>query len=255
MGKRRGNRSTSTTIRKEFDRAALRKAVEGEGVDLREWSSYGVVGTLDEEGNLLTSDDNIYVAPAGVTVDVVLLPSGVPVPCRYAGIAGGEDTLIFAPIEPGAEVRVSIPSGDLREPPVIESVLHNQFQKMPLGDDKKPRWKNDRVLVFHGTKPIELRQGSGSVVRLEADGEISMVPGGGKSVKAGSANDGDLEAAGLGDSTQGHLDALKIAFDIHTHVVPNPSSLGTPPAVASAPPVPQSPDVPDVTSSNVKVKK
>lgn len=255
MGKRRGNRSTSSTVRKEFDRALLRKAVEGEGIDLREWSSYGVVGTLDEEGNLLTSDDNIYMAPAGVTVDVVLLPSGIPIPCRYAGIAGGEDTLIFAPIEPGAEVRVSLPSGDLREPPVIESVLHNQSQKMPLGDDKKPRWQNDRVLVFHGTKPIELRQGSGSVVRMETDGEISMVPGGGKKVKAGSANDGDLEDAALGESLKSHLDLLQNAFDTHTHLVPNPSSTGSPPTIISAIPVPLSPPVPDVTSSNVRVKK
>ncbi len=188
MGKRRGNRSTSTTIRKEFDRAALRKAVEGEGIDLREWSSYGVVGTLDEEGNLLTGPENIYMAPAGVTVDVVLLPSGIPIPCRYAGIAGGEDTLIFAPIEPGAEVRVSLPSGDLREPPVIESVLHNQSQKMPLGDDKKPRWQNDRVLVFHGKKPIELRQGSGTVVRLETDGSASWEVASGKQLHLGAPN-------------------------------------------------------------------
>ena len=180
------NRSTSTTIRREFDQAALREAVKGEGVDLREWSSYGVVGTLDEEGNLVTGDDNIYIAPAGCTVDVVLLPLNIPIPCRYAGIAGGEDTLIFAPIEPGAEVRVSLPSGDLREPPVIESVLHNQSQKMPLGDDKKPRWQNDRVLVFHGKKPIELRQGSGTVVRLETDGSASWEVASGKQLHLGA---------------------------------------------------------------------
>ena len=83
------NRGTSTTVRREFDQAALREAVKGEGVDLRFWSSYGVVGSLDEDGKLVSGPENIYIAPAGCTVDVVLLPLNIPCPCRYAGIAGG----------------------------------------------------------------------------------------------------------------------------------------------------------------------
>jgi hypothetical protein len=102
--------------------------------------------------------------------------------------------------------------------------------------------------VYADGVPIELRTKSGAKVRMETSGEVSAVPASGKVVKLGAVADGDLEAAALGDTIKSFMDTTKLWQDTHLH------SGGTIFGLTGIPTV-TSPTVPDVTSSNVKVKK
>jgi len=238
----KGRFHAGTNVRREFDLSRFRDAVK----DTRHWVSYGVVGTVNDAGDVDDTDQNaILIAPGGVMVDVVLYPSEEPVTCRYAGISGGPSVTILAPIHPGDEVLVALPDGELGLPPAIVAILNSRAVPLPLEQDGKPVFRNDRLSVFAQDVPVEVRTASGASVRLETDGTISAVPAANQEVRLGATT--GLEAAALGDTLQTFLSVLKTAFNTHEH--PVAAAPGT-----TGPPIQQI-DPPTVTSSNVKVKK
>jgi hypothetical protein len=239
----------------KIDFQKLAKAVGGPGIDPRTWVSYGIVCTITDDGQPNYVDPKaIFVAPDGVWADVLLVPSDTPVTARVQLGVGGKKAQINCPIEPGDQVLVILPEGLMSNALTIVAILNNQAAQLGLDDESKPQFKNDRLSIYVDGIPIELRTKSGATVRMEVDGEVSMVPASGKFVKAGATADGDLEFAARGDTIKSFMDSVKTWLDTHIHsgVTTGAGVSGPPPAV---PPPGLSPSVPDVTSSNVKVKK
>jgi hypothetical protein len=149
---RRRNQASST-----IDIGLVAKSLRGPGTDTRRWVSYGTVGVIGDDGVFdTTSYAGIAVTPKGVFVDVRLEPSGLPVTARLA-LGIGSCGHILAPIRPGDEVIVVSPEGDYNTPPLITSILNNAAHKQPLGSDRKPVFKNDRLLIEIGSGyPVEV---------------------------------------------------------------------------------------------------
>lgn len=150
-----------TNIRRVLDTRRLAEALKAPGIDTRHWVSYATVCTVDDEGTVNPNDHRaIYVGPEGVEVDVLLEPLGIPVTCKYAGCAGGREAVIMAPIRPGDRVLVTLPDGDAMQTPVILAVLNSAEHKVPLDIDRKPTFKNDRVMVWSRVLPVEIIAGT-----------------------------------------------------------------------------------------------
>lgn len=166
----RGRTQAGTGVRRELDLPKVRDAMK----DARAWCSYGIVATVGDDGTINDTDQHaVLIAPGGVAVDVVLAPSEEPVTCRYAGIAGGPDVTIYAPIHAGDEVLVVIPDGQLGLPPVIVAIMTSRAAPLPIENDGKPVFRNDRLSIFSRTVPIEIRTPGGSV-RVEPDGKVNL---------------------------------------------------------------------------------
>src|SRR5205814_5797742 len=102
----------------------------------------------------------------------------LPITARLCIGVGGSCS-ILAPIRPGDEVLVTLPDGGNADPAIV-AILNNEHAPIPIDADNKPVFKNDRLSVFARGVPIEVRTDGGASVRLEANGEVSMVPGGGQ---------------------------------------------------------------------------
>lgn len=158
--------------RRDIDHRRVAESLKGPGIDTRFWCSHATVGTMDDQGKFDPTDKrSIIVAPDGVWVDVRLEPSGIPVTARVQLGVGGQ-AHILAPINPGDEVLVHIPSGNPSNPPTVAAILNNQRFKIPIGKDKKPIFKNDRVLIHVKDKlPIEL-----NAVKIQLGDETAAEP-------------------------------------------------------------------------------
>ena len=153
----------------------LSKGLAQPGMDDRYWVSYGTVGVMSEDGEFDPTDPHaIYNGPEGVEVEVLLEPLGIPCVCVYAGIYGGRKCTIFAPIKAGDRVLVGLPGGDPSAVPVIIAVLHNAEDVVPLGEDRKPVFRNDRLFVWIQDGPIDIRTKDGGKVLIEQDGTITV---------------------------------------------------------------------------------
>lgn len=236
-----------TSVRQTPDTGRLATALSMAGIDPRYWVSYGTVGVEKDDGTVDFTDPlAVFISPEGVEVDVCLEPLGIVVTCLYTGVQGGDKVSMMSPIEPGDRVLVNLPDGDTAGPPAIEAILHSANNPMPVGEDGLPIFQNDRLLIWAAADvPVDMQQAGGSRVELRTNGDIVGTPADGSKVKWGGET--DLEDAGLGNSIQAHLDAIKSWADTHIHPDPSSGSTGVP--------TNPSPDVPDVTSSNVQVKK
>jgi hypothetical protein len=135
----------------------MSEALKAPGIDPRHWVSYGTVCAIDDAGKPDFADPGcIYIGPEGVEVDVLLEPLGLPVTAHYYGVQGGCEVSFFTPIRPGDRVVVILPDGEPTLPPVIVAILHSNYCRVPLGTDNKPVFKNDRVLVWSQTVPVEV---------------------------------------------------------------------------------------------------
>lgn len=144
------------------------------GSDLRHWCSYATVATTSgDDGQMNVTDPNaILITPAGVEVDVVLEPSGYPCTARY-GISAGS-VHINAPIRPGDQVIVGVPDGDASMVPQIFCIINGSSDPMPVGDDGKPIYRNDRMMIHAAAGvPIEIRNADGTMVRI-TDGLVEL---------------------------------------------------------------------------------
>lgn len=155
-----------TNVRRTFDTRRLSEALKSQDIDLRHWVSYGTVGTIDRAGEFDPTDSRaIYNGPEGVEVDVLLEPLGLPALCKYPGMHGGPNVIIAAPIKPGDLVLVGLPDGGALLPPVILAVLNSATRRVPLDANRKPVFKNDRVII-HSNVPVEVHADK---IRLGSD--------------------------------------------------------------------------------------
>lgn len=155
----------------------LAEAVKSPGIDPRHWVSYGTVGVTDDAGNLDFSSTAkcLYIGPEGVEVDVILQPLNIPVTAHYYGLQGGCEATMLTPIRPGDRVLVVLPDGDPTLPPVIVAILHSAYCKVPLGPDRKPIFRNDRVFIWSTSLPVEV---NAPIVRMgDATSNEPMVLG------------------------------------------------------------------------------
>ena len=188
-----------TGTHRPLDSAALAKVVERAGIDPRHWSSYGTVCTLNDDGSFNFDDPlSVYTSPDGCHVDVLIHPVLQHVTCRYSGVQGGSAGTIYTPIQPGDEVLVIIPDGDLRQAPVITRILSAEHSRLPMGPDRKPLWQNDRILIHGNTVPVEIRTAGGGHILVAMDGTVTV-------------NDGTKGAARLDDTTKLTMSPADIA--------------------------------------------
>lgn len=213
-------RSTGTSTRRVADVRRLAEAIKSSGIDPRHWVSYGTVGSVDDDGVLDATDPlAIAIGPAGVEVDVVLEPLQLPVTCHYAGIQGGCSATILSPIKPGDQVIVVLPEGDPMGPPVIVSILHSQACKLPLGEDKKPIFQNDRLFIWAEVGPVDVRTKGGVKLTLTQDGkaqvEAALVELGGTGLEQfGPTSDGVVTGKGIDPFTGKTYAALGSASQV-----------------------------------------
>lgn len=229
---------------RSLDMQRIASALAGPGMDPRLWVSYGTVSTGaitsgpddDQQTFDVTDPHAVAISAAGVAVDVVLEPSMQLVTCHYAGVQGGMDCVVLAPIFVGDRVLVVMPDGTLggSGPPVIVAILNSDSEQIPLGPDRKPLFQNDRVLIWAKEVPIDIRTEGGSRIQVNEDGTVIV-------------NEGTKGVARIQDQVQVPLSGLPIATDgIYALAT---SLLLTGLFVASpSPPVPP-PDVPDVTTN------
>lgn len=175
MKKRQG---TGTGTRSTLDTRMLAEALKGPGIDSRHWVSYGTVGTVDDQGNANYSDArSVYVGPEGVEVDVILEPLGLPVTCHYYGVQGGQSVTFLTPIHAGDRVVVILPEGSPATPPVIVAILHSAHDKVPIGDDNLPIFRNDRVFLWTKDVDIDIRTKNGARVDITQDNKVNVRAG------------------------------------------------------------------------------
>jgi hypothetical protein len=155
------------------DMGRVSRGLAREGMDTRHWVSYGTVATVHgEDGKPSYTDPHaVVITPSGIDVDVILEPSGCPTTCTY-GRAG--QVSFLAPIHPGDQVLVVIPDGDLSMVPRIVEVIGGASAPLPVEEDGKPVFRNDRLSIFARGVPVEVRTDGGSAVRVRPDGSVQV---------------------------------------------------------------------------------
>lgn len=144
------------------------------GLDTRAWVAYGTVASVRGEDDAPNFDDPnaVVISPKGIDVDVVFEHyDNHPVTCSYGTQLG--EGCILTPVRSGDLVMVEIPDGDLGTVPVISKVMAGPGAQLMLNpDDRKPWFRNDRVIVTAKTVPIELRTAGGGRVLVDQDGNV-----------------------------------------------------------------------------------
>lgn len=183
------------------DWASIAEALARPGMDPREWLCWGTVATMDDEGDAHYDDPHaIHQGPEGVEVDVYLETLDKLVTCHYPGIQGGGRVYVGAPIGPGDRVVVGMPEGDTGGC-VILAIGNGASDPVPLGDDKKPIFQNDRLLVWSESYPVDIRIQDGPSILAEPSGTVTIDAA---HVKVGSAN--AAQKAVLGDAQKAKMD-------------------------------------------------
>ncbi len=213
----------------------MASAVQRPGIDPRTWISLAVVTELG------------FDAEEGPFADVRLLPTGEVETCLVGTLYAGGGFGLWAPLKVDDTVLVALPNGDPGAGPIVVCRMWDKadppFAEMKAAEEQDGHAVPTAGVVLRVEAGQTLRILAGDTVVTVSGSDVTITPGGSGKVKLGGAD--GLQAAALGDTLKTHLDALKLAFDTHTHV----ESGGT-----TAVPVPLSPTVPDVTSSNVEVK-
>jgi hypothetical protein len=169
-------RRAGTNVRREPDVGAVAAALSRPGIDSRVWSCYATVCVVHDDGSMDVDDpDAVVISPDGVDVDVMLEPYLVPATCRY-GLQAGVAT-ILAPVRPGDMVLVEFPGGDMAAVPQIVKVCGGAHTRLPLEQDGKPIFRNDRLSIHARGVPVEIRTDGGAKLTLGADGSVVVESG------------------------------------------------------------------------------
>lgn len=186
---RRGRKRIGTNIRRELDMSQIGEGLKRPGLDTRLWVTRGTVASVrgEDEQPDFTDSNAVLITPKGVEVDVFLDLYEQMVTCTYGLQAG--DAWIVGPINPGDLVVVILPDGEFGAVPRIVAVEAGPHTQMPLEEDRKPVFRNDRLHIFTKTVPIEIRTAGGARVVLDQDGTVNM-------------NQGEQGVARLQDTTQ-----------------------------------------------------
>lgn len=192
------------TPAREPDARLISEGLKAPGMDTREWIDYGTVASLrDDDGQPDFSDPNaVVIAPRGVEVDVLYGVNQTPITCKYGTQCGVG--VILTPIRPGDLVLVSIPGGDPGNGGKILSVMPGPHTPLPVEDDGKPIFRNDRVSITARGVPIEIRTTGGGKVVIDEDDIKATNPNGAVVELTG---DGDVKVHGgevnMNEGTQG----------------------------------------------------
>jgi hypothetical protein len=137
------------------------------------WVSNATVAVVGDDGEPDFEDPHsVHIGPQGVSVDVILDPGGMPMTCRYNGLAGGQAGSIQYPVQPGDEVVVLIPSGEMGGAPIALPAFSSAWAPLPLGPDRKPLFNNDRIHVYAKNVPIDIRTAGGARILVNQDGTV-----------------------------------------------------------------------------------
>jgi len=229
-------RARSVSARRGMDMTRFAQGLRTAGVDLRFWMSYATVAVVDDETGRpdFTNPNAIVVTPSGAEVDVVLEPSGQPMTARW-GWGGGRVTG-HCPLEPGDQVILGFPDGDASMVPQVLAAVSGASAPLPVGDDDKPVFQNDRLLVHARGVPVDVRTDGGARVLLDADGGAQLMNGSG-AVRIDP--DGTVRLHGAGASEQyvkgtTFLDALTKVVAPGPPLGPDTGLLGAFTALAAA---------------------
>lgn len=126
-----------------------------------------------------------------------------------------------------------------------------------------PLRRSDTVVMLWSRQSLDKWLSTGGLVdpgvdHVDSLADVFAIPGlrdfknpwsggGGTWISIGR-DDAEEEGVGLGETIKSHLDALKIAFDNHTHVAPGGGGV-------TSTPTPTSPTVPDTASITVKATR
>jgi len=167
-------RARSIPARRALDMTRFAEGLRSAGLDLRHWVSYATVAVVDDATGKpdFTNRNAVVVTPSGAEVDLVLEPSMHPVTARWGW--GGGRAHFHCPLEPGDQVIVGFPDGDVSMVPQVLAAVTGASAPMPVGDDGLPLFKNDRVLLHARGVPVEIVTDGGSRVLLEAGGAVQV---------------------------------------------------------------------------------
>lgn len=169
-----------------LDVPSLRDLIKGEGLDTREWVSYGIVSTQDQS----PEDRPIEFDPDyGPLVNVTLQPAGKDVRARVSGFIAGNGEGTWYPYLPGDEVVVICPNGK-PENAIIIGRLNQQIDKFPTlvaGNDPSTNtfgfWRfvtpfifesKNKFMIFNPVTTSAFIMEEGGNVTLR-DGELSFL--------------------------------------------------------------------------------
>lgn len=195
----RGRRIAGTRVRRELDMGRMALGLSMPGIDPRSWVEYGTVGTVGgTEKPDFTNGNAVLVTQDGIEVDVLVGISQTPMTCRHGTAYGG--AVFVTPIYPGQHVLVLIPGGDLGNVGEILRVLGGPHTRLPIGEDRKPLFQNDRALLYAGEGvSLDLRTAGGARALLDPQGNVVL-------------NEGDQGVARKGDTTKLTMSAQDVAL-------------------------------------------
>lgn len=160
-------------VRRQVDINRIAHATRMPGNDTRVWTCMGTVATVGGDGGPDFADgDAVLITPSGVRVDVILDPYDFPLPCRYGILCGS--VYIATPIHPGDLVAVQITDGDPAAGGVIIGVLSSDAHPIPIGDDGKPVFQNDRILIHGRGVPVDVRTDGGNQINVKPNGDVEI---------------------------------------------------------------------------------
>jgi len=147
-----------TRVSGSLDTAAIREGIASPGLDTRYWVSRGTIGVMHDDGTFDPTDPHaVWMGPEGVECDVKLEPLEQMVTAVWS--KGSAECSDISPINPGDQVVVECPGGDLTTP-VIIALIHSRGAKQPMTAGV-PIFDNKRRLIYQKTTDLDIRCASG----------------------------------------------------------------------------------------------
>jgi hypothetical protein len=190
------------------DMQRLATALSRPGIDPRIWVSLAIVR-------------GVQVDPVhGVFVNVLLMPTQVPVTARLGAEYAGAGFGLYFPLAVNDEVEVTAPSGDPAEGIVVSKRLWSASDVPPQAVSDNPQ---DAILVVQPGANLRIYVSDGGTVQFN----------------------GSSDAMALASLVKADLDKLQETFDTHVHSGVFPGA-----SLTAVPTVPVGP-LPDIASSVV----
>ena len=212
-----------TRVSGSLDTAAIREGIASPGLDTRYWVSRGTIGVMRDDGTFDPTDPHaVWIGPEGVECDVKLEPLEQMVTAVWS--KGSAECSDISPINPGDQVVVECPGGDLTTP-VIIALIHSRGAKQPMTAGV-PIFDNKRRLIYQKTTDLDIRCASGQ----------ASIAAGPTSVWV-KQSEVDLGASGAshpvpqGDTQQSALNTLAQALSTYATAIQgiaDPSNTATP---------------------------
>lgn len=196
-------------VSSQIDVGRLIEAVRSPGIDTRVWCSLAVA-----------VEDSHFDADHGVFVDLILLPSEQAITARVGSDYAGNDFGNYrGKILKDDEVCVVIPTGAPAEGAIVVSRLWSAADKPPTLASEH---QDDQVTVLPEGKAIRTKvSGDSGVVELSMESTLKVLAPTSEVVKLDEnglvLGSSDQQFVALANLVLDRLNAIKSAFDGHTH--------------------------------------